>query len=112
MILPKVDQQKKLEQLVDTFLINTEGTIKVFKYTSRTYDSLLAFQLLMGHGFKYEMELLTRELPKGQAGMTIDLSLFKAPARKCVIQLLKLVSANRPTVGGFVPSSSAQTQAP
>jgi hypothetical protein len=68
MILPKMvlaDQQKTLEQLVDTLSINTEGIIEVFKRTSRTYGALLAFQLLMGHGFKAEMELLTKELTKG-----------------------------------------------
>jgi hypothetical protein len=47
MILPKEDQQKTLEQLVDSFSINTEGTIEVFKRTSRTYGALLAFHLLM-----------------------------------------------------------------
>jgi hypothetical protein len=64
MILPKADQEKTLGQLTDTFFINTEGTIDVLNRTSRTYDALLAFQLLMGHGFKAEMELLTKELPK------------------------------------------------
>jgi hypothetical protein len=76
MILPKADQQKTLEQLADTFSVNTEGTIEVFKRTSHTYGALLAFQLLMGHGFKAEMELLTRELPKGPDGLAIDLSSF------------------------------------
>jgi hypothetical protein len=112
MILPKADQQKTLEQLVDTFSVNTEGTIEVFKRTSRTYGALLAFQLLMGHGFKAEMELLTKELPKGQDGLAIDLSPFKAPRRKCAMQLLELVSANKPAAEGSVPSSSTQTQAP
>jgi hypothetical protein len=115
MILPKMvlaDQQKTLEQLVDTLSINTEGIIEVFKRTSRTYGALLAFQLLMGHGFKAEMELLTKEIPKGQDGLTIDLSPFKAPRRKCAMQLLELVSANKPAAEGSVPSSSTQTQAP
>jgi hypothetical protein len=113
MILPKADQQKTLEQLADTFSVNnTEGTIEVFKCTSRTYGALLAFQLLMGHGFKAEMELLTKELPKGPDGLAIDLSSFKASARKCAIQLLELVSANKSTAGGAVPCSSTQTQPP
>jgi hypothetical protein len=109
---PKRTSKKSLEQLVDTFSINTEGTNEVFKRTPRTYGALLAFQLLMGHGFKAEMELLSKELPKGQDGVIIDLSPFKTSARRCAIQLLELVSANRPTAGGPVPSSSAQTQAP
>jgi hypothetical protein len=48
MILPIVDQKKTLGQLADTFSIDTEGTIEVFKCTSHTYGALLAFQLLMG----------------------------------------------------------------
>ena len=55
MIFPKADQQKTLGQLADTFSVNTEGTIEVFKRTSRTYGALLAFQLLMGHDFKVDM---------------------------------------------------------
>jgi hypothetical protein len=43
MIFPKADQQNTLEQLADTFSVNTEGTIEVFKRTSRTYDALLPF---------------------------------------------------------------------
>jgi hypothetical protein len=112
MIFLKADQQKTLGQLTDTFSINTEGTIEVFKRTSRTYGALLAFQLLMGHGFKAEMELLTKELPKDQDGQAIDLSLFKVSARKCALQLLELVSANKPAAGRAAPSLSTQTQAP
>jgi hypothetical protein len=112
MILPKADQQKTLEQLADTFSVNTEGTIAVFKHTSRTYRVLLDFQLLMGYGFKAKMELLTKELPKGPDGLAIDLSSFKASARKCTIQLLELVSANKSTAGGAIPCSLTQTQAP
>ena len=112
MIFPKADQNKTLGQLVDTFSVDTEGIIEVFKRTSRTYGALLAFQLLMGHGFKAEMELLTKELPKDQDGQAIDLSLFKVSARKCALQLLELVSANKSTAGGAGPSLSTQTQAP
>lgn len=77
MIFPKANQEKTLGQLTDTFFVDTEGTIEVFKRTSRTYGALLAFQLLMGHGFKAEMELMTKELPKDQDGQAIDLSFSK-----------------------------------
>jgi hypothetical protein len=43
MILPKADKQNILGQLGDTFYIDTEGTIEVFKRTSHTYSTLLAF---------------------------------------------------------------------
>jgi hypothetical protein len=65
----------------------------------------------MGHDFKAEMELLTKELPKGQDGLAIDLSPFKVSAHKCALQLLELVSANKPAAGGAFPSFSTQTQA-
>jgi len=112
MIFPKADQNKTLGQLVDTFSADTEGIIEVFKRTSRTYGALLAFQLLMGYGFKADIESLTTELPKDQDGLAIDLSPFSAPARKCARQLPDLVEANKPAAGGAAPSLSTQTQAP
>jgi hypothetical protein len=66
----------------------------------------------MGHSFKSDMELMTKELPKDQDGQAIDLSLFKASARKCALQLLELVSANKSTAGKAGPSLLTQTQAP
>jgi hypothetical protein len=66
----------------------------------------------MGHSFKADMELLTKEQPKDQDGLAIDLSHFKAPARKCALQLLDLVTANKPVAEGTAPSLSTQTQAP
>jgi hypothetical protein len=83
MIFPKADRKKTLGQLVNAFFVDTEGIIEVFKRTPRTYDALLGFQLLMGYGFKADMELLTTELPKDQDGIAIDLSLFSVSARKC-----------------------------
>ena len=97
---------------MDTFSVDIEGIIEVFKRTSRTYGALLAFQLLMGYGFKADMELLTTELPKDQDGLAIDLSPFSVPARKCARQLLDLVEANKPAADGPAPSLSTQTQAP
>jgi hypothetical protein len=64
---------------------------------------------MMGYGFKADMERMTKELPKDQDGQFIDLSLHKLSARKCALQLLALVSANKSPVG---PSLSTQTQAP
>jgi hypothetical protein len=52
MIFPKADKEKSLEQLTDAFTVDVEGTIEAFKRTSRTYDALLAFQLMMGHCLK------------------------------------------------------------
>jgi hypothetical protein len=106
MIFPKDNQEKSLEQLTDTFTFDTEGTIEVFKRPSRTYGALLAFQLMVGHGFKADMELMTKDLPKDRDGQAIDLSLFKVSERKCALQLPELVSANKSTTGKAGPSLS------
>jgi hypothetical protein len=112
MIFPKADQNKTLGQLVNTFSVDTEGIIEVFKHTSRTYGALLAFQLLMGYGFQADMESLMKEMPKDQDGLAIDLSPFRVPARQCARQLLDLAEANKPAAGEAAPSLSTQTQAP
>jgi hypothetical protein len=112
MIFPKADQNKTLGQLVGAFSVDTEGIIEVFKRTSPTYGALLAFQLLMGHDFKADMESLMTELPKDQDGLAIDLSPFRVPARQCARQLLDLPEANKPAAGEAAPSLSTQTQAP
>jgi hypothetical protein len=85
------------------------GQHEVFKRTSRTYGALLAFQLMMGHGFKADIEEMSKELPKEQDGKFIDLGVFKTSAHKCSCQLLELVSAKKSSVG---QSLSTQTQAP
>jgi hypothetical protein len=112
MIFPKADQNKTLGQLVHAFSVDTEGFIEAFKHISRTYGAFLAFQLLMGYGFKAYMESLTTELPKDQDGLAIDLGPFSVPASKCTCQLLDLVEANKAATGGAAPSLSTQTQAP
>jgi hypothetical protein len=43
MIFLKADQNKTLGQLVDAFTVDTECIIEVFKCTSRTNGTLLAF---------------------------------------------------------------------
>ena len=109
MIFPKISQDRTLGQLIDAFAVNTKEVIEVFKRTSRTYGALLAFQLMMGHGFKADIEEMSRELPKEQDGQFVDLGAFKTSALKCARQLLELVSAKKSSVG---PSLSTQTQAP
>ncbi|KAK1617954.1 hypothetical protein QYE76_023471 [Lolium multiflorum] len=103
MIFPKANQEKSLEQLTDTFAVDTEGTIEAFKRTLRACIALLAFQLMMGHDFKADMDLMTKEMSKDQDGQAMDLSLFEVSARKCAPQLLELVTL----VPSFVESSLA-----
>ncbi|KAK1680760.1 hypothetical protein QYE76_041608 [Lolium multiflorum] len=108
-IFPKISQDKTLGQLFDAFAVNTKEVIEVFKRTSRTYGALLAFQLMMGHGFKANIEEMSKELPRGPDGKFADLSTFKASDLTCARQLLELVEAKRSSAG---PSLSNQTQAP
>ncbi|KAK1628927.1 hypothetical protein QYE76_003242 [Lolium multiflorum] len=68
MIFPKAKQEKTLGQLIDAFAVDTKEVIEVFKRTSRTYGALLAFQLMMGYGFKADIEEMTKELPKEKDG--------------------------------------------
>ncbi|KAK1632396.1 hypothetical protein QYE76_006711 [Lolium multiflorum] len=102
MIFPKIKQEKTLGQLVDAFAVDTKEVIEVFKRTSRTYGAVLAFQLMMGYGFKGDIEEMTKELPKEQDGKLVDLSAFKASALTCARQLLELVFP----VPSFVDDSS------
>jgi hypothetical protein len=109
MIFPKISQDKTLGQLIDAFAVNTREVIEVFKRTSRTYGALLAFQLMMGHGFKKNIEEMSKELPKKPDGKFVDLGAFKASALTCARQLLELVETKKTSAG---PSLSNQTQAP
>jgi hypothetical protein len=73
-----------------------------------------AFDLLdrMGYGVQADMESLTKEMPKDQDGLAIDLSPFRVPAHQCAPQLLDLVEAHKPAAGEAAPSLSTQKQAP
>ena len=64
---------------------------------------------MMGHGFKADIEEMSKELSKEQDGQFVDLGIFKTSALKCARQLLELVSANKSPVG---PSLSNQIHAP
>jgi hypothetical protein len=67
----------------------------------------------MGYGFEADMEQLTKVLPKNKDGMTVDLSIYSDPARKCARQLLKLAEVHKKqTASEAAPSASTQTQAP
>ncbi|KAK1678771.1 hypothetical protein QYE76_039619 [Lolium multiflorum] len=71
MIFPKIKQEKTLGQLIDTFAVDTKEVIEVFKRTSRTFGAVLAFQLMMGYGFKGDIEEMTKGLPKERDGQLV-----------------------------------------
>ena len=113
LMFPKLDQDKTLEELVNTFLVDSNSSIEVLKRRSRLYGALLAFQLLMGYGFEADLERLTKALPKNEDGSTVDLSLFNDSVRICASQLLKLVEdQKKKTASDAAPTSSTQTQVP
>jgi hypothetical protein len=43
-MFPKLDQEKTLDEMVNTFLVDSGSTIEVLKCRSRLYGALLAFQ--------------------------------------------------------------------
>jgi hypothetical protein len=112
-MFPKLDQNKALGELVNTFFVDADGTIEVLKHNSRLYGALLAFQLLMGYDFEADMEQLAKALPKTKDGTAVDLGIYSDMARKCACQLLKLVEAHKKQAAAkTAPSASTQTQAP
>jgi hypothetical protein len=50
MMFPKLDQNKTLGEMADTFFIDSSEAIEVLKRRSRLYGAVLTFQLLMGTG--------------------------------------------------------------
>jgi hypothetical protein len=107
-----LDENKTLGELANTFFVDSSRAIEVLKRRSHLYRAVLTFQLLMGHDFKSDLEHLTKALPKNADGSPADLGLFNESARKCAIQLLKLVDdAKKKTASETAPSLSAQTQA-
>jgi hypothetical protein len=111
-MFPKVDQNKTLGELANTFFVDSSSAIEVLKRRSCLYGAVLAFQLLMGHGFESDLERMNKALPEDADGSPVDLGLFNDSARVCASQLLKLVDDDKnKTASETAPSSSAQTQA-
>jgi hypothetical protein len=107
----KLDQDKTLGEVVNTFFIDSGSAIEVLKRRSRLYGALLAFQILMRYGFESNLERLTKELPENEDGSLIDLGLFNDSTRVCASQLLKLVDGEKKkTASEDAPSSSTQAQ--
>jgi hypothetical protein len=63
MMFPKLDQNKTLGEMSDTFFIDSSEAIEVLKRRSRLYGLVLTFQHLMGHGLGSELEKLSKALP-------------------------------------------------
>jgi hypothetical protein len=109
-MFPKLDQNKTLGELANTFFIDSSSAIEVLKHRSRLYGAVLAFQLLMGHGLESELEQLSKALPTYADGSPVDLGPFKESAQICASRLLKLVDdEKKKATSETMPISSART---
>jgi hypothetical protein len=112
MMFPRLDQNKTLGEMVNTFFIDSSSRIEVLKCRSRLYGAFLGFQLLMGHGLESKLEQLSKMLPTDVPGSLIELAPFNESAQLCISRLLKLVDEEKKkTVSETAPSSSARAQA-
>jgi hypothetical protein len=110
MMFPKLDQNKSLGEMADTFFVDSFDGIEVLKRRSRLYGAVLTFQLLMGHGFGSDLEQLSKALPMDANGCPVNLDPFKQSSQVCANRLLKLVDDEKKKAASeAAPSSSAQT---
>jgi hypothetical protein len=112
MMFPKLDQNKTLGELVNTFFYDSSNAIEVLKRRSRLYGAVLVFQLLMGYGLESKLEQLSKALPTDADGFLVDLAPFNESAQLCASRLLKLVDEEKKKAASeTAPSSSARAQA-
>jgi hypothetical protein len=83
LMFPKLDQDKTLGELVNTFFVDSGSAIEVLKRHSRLYGAVIDFKLLMGYGFESNLERLTKALPEIEDGSLFDLGLFNDSACVC-----------------------------
>ncbi|KAK1630611.1 hypothetical protein QYE76_004926 [Lolium multiflorum] len=108
MIFPKMKQDKTLDEMAASFLVDPSEPVEVLKRRSRLFGAVLTFQLLMGHGMGSELEKLSAALPVDDDNHLIDLEPFKRSAVTCANQLLKLVDeAQAKPIPESAPGSSS-----
>jgi hypothetical protein len=109
-MLPKLDQNKSLGEMADTFYVDSSNAIEVLNRRSHLYGAVLTFQLLMGHGFGSDLVQLSKALPVDTNGCPVDLDPFKQSSQVCANRPLKLVDDDKKNAASEdAPSSSAQT---
>ncbi|KAK1601744.1 hypothetical protein QYE76_004999 [Lolium multiflorum] len=109
MMFPKLDQNNTLEEMAETFFIDSSEAIEVLKQRSCLYEAFLTFQLLMGHGLGSELGNLSKALPVDAENCLVNLEPFKQSSVVCANRLLKLVDEDKnKTVSEAGPGSSAQ----
>jgi hypothetical protein len=95
MMFPKLDQNKTLGEMEETFFIESSDTIEVLKRRSRLYGAVLTFLLLMGHGLGSDLEKLSKVLPVDADNCLVNLEPFKQSSMLCTNRLLKLVEEDK-----------------
>ncbi|KAK1608129.1 hypothetical protein QYE76_031802 [Lolium multiflorum] len=91
MIFPKMKEDKTLDEMAASFLVDPSEPVEVLKRRSRLFGAVLTFQLLMGHGMGSELEELSKALPVDNDNHLVDLEPYKRSAVTCANRLLKLV---------------------
>ncbi|KAK1696142.1 hypothetical protein QYE76_012839 [Lolium multiflorum] len=111
MIFPKVNQNKTLGEMVDTFFVDSSEAIEVLKRRPRLFGVVLTFQLLMEHGLGSYLVKLSKALPVDDNNCLVNVEPFKQSAVTCANQLLKLVDEEKTNVApkAAPDSSSVQT---
>ncbi|KAK1646771.1 hypothetical protein QYE76_064576 [Lolium multiflorum] len=108
-MFPKLDQNKTLGEMADTFFVDSSEAIEVLKRRSRLYGAVLTFQLLMGHRLGSDLEKLSKALPVDADNCLVNLEPFKQSSVLCANRLLKLVEEDKnKTASEAAPGSSAQ----
>ncbi|KAK1680772.1 hypothetical protein QYE76_041620 [Lolium multiflorum] len=108
MIFPKMKQDKTLDEMAASFLVDPSEPVEVLKRRNRLFGAVLTFQLLMGHGMGSELEKLSTALPVDDDNHLVDLEPFKRSAVTCANQLLKLVDeAQAKPIFESAPGSSS-----
>jgi hypothetical protein len=83
MMFPKLDQNKTLGEMADTFFIDSSEAIEVLKRRSRLYGAVLTSQLLMGHRPGSKLEKLSKALPMDTDNCCVNLEPFKKSSVVC-----------------------------
>jgi hypothetical protein len=90
MIFPKMKEDKTLDEMATSFLVDPSEPVEVLKRRNRLFGAVLTFQLLMGHGMGSDLEELSKALPVDGDNHLVDLEPYKRSAVTCANGLLKL----------------------
>ncbi|KAK1645145.1 hypothetical protein QYE76_062950 [Lolium multiflorum] len=108
MIFPKMKEDKTLDEMATSFLVDPSEPVEVLKRRNRLFGAVLTFQLLMGHGMGSDLEELSKALPVDGDNHLVDLEPYKRSAVTCANRLLKLVDeAQAKPAPESVPGSSS-----